>query len=79
MIINLYTMEGCPRCRIIKDLCSRCDKIDINDFKEVVIDPSDESDTDVQLLKENNIETLPVLLVDDKFMDFGEAMKFLTT
>ena len=79
MVINLYTMKGCPRCKIIKDLCSHCDKISTNDFKEIIIDPSDELDTDVQLLKEKGIETLPILLVDDDFMDFGRAVKFLTS
>lgn len=75
--INLYTQEGCPKCTILRRACNESEFIKHNDFKEIKLNPADDKDTDLQLLIEHDIRSMPVLLVDDKFYNFGEAMEFL--
>nr|CAI9751424.1 hypothetical protein DGKKSRWO_DGKKSRWO_CDS_0133 [uncultured phage]CAI9752310.1 hypothetical protein CVNMHQAP_CVNMHQAP_CDS_0133 [uncultured phage] len=77
-VINLYTMSGCPRCNVLKKRCANSKYIATTDFKVVTIDPTNELDTDVQLLKEKGITSMPIMLVNDTFYDFDSAMKFLT-
>lgn len=76
-VINLYTMKGCPKCDILKDRCNNSSIVDSEDFKIVEVNPNNLNDTDVQLLIEHNKLNLPILLVNNKFMEFGEAMKFI--
>lgn len=75
--INLYTIIGCPKCRILANECKNNDKIKNSDFKTIVVDTNNEYNTDLQLLLEHNITSLPVLLVDDQFLNFNEAMSWL--
>ena len=77
-VVNLYTMNGCPRCSVLKKRCANSKYISTADFKIITIDPTDDSDTDVQLLKEKGIASMPIMLVNDTFYDFNSAMKFLT-
>lgn len=76
-VINLYTTIGCPKCNVLRNKCAKSDIIANSDFEEVIIDPSNKDDTDLQLLIEHNITQLPVLLVDNTFMNFNEAMSFI--
>lgn len=74
--INLYVTTGCPKCRIIKEMCKNNPKIVSSDFK--IIDViNDETDTDFQLLIEKGMTTFPVLLVNDDFMNFSSAVEWL--
>lgn len=74
-IINLYTKPNCPMCKILKNECVKSDIIKESDFQ--VSEIVSEDDTDYQLLIEHNIATLPVLLVDNTFLSFSEAMQFV--
>lgn len=76
-IINLYTMSGCPRCKTLKSVCDKSKYIKSNDYKIVNIDPNDKKDTDFQMLMEHNIFDMPILLVNDNFYHFGEAMNYI--
>lgn len=76
-VINLYTTAGCPKCKILKERCETSAVIANSDFKVIEIDPFNESDTDLQLLIEKGMLSFPVLLVNDTFMDFGQAMRYV--
>lgn len=76
-VINLYTTVGCPKCEILRKRCAESAVIADSDFKEIVIDPNNDNDTDLQLLIEHSMVSFPVLLVDNDFMDFGRAMRFV--
>ena len=75
--INLYTTIGCPKCRILANECKNNNKIKNSDFKIITINTDNECDTDLQLLLEHNITSLPILLVDNQFLNFNEAMSWL--
>lgn len=75
--INLYTKKGCPKCNILRKRCKASPIIANTDFKEFVVDTNDESNPFLALLIENGMTNFPVLLVDDDFMDFDKAMKYL--
>lgn len=77
-VINLYTMEGCPKCKILHKKCAESPIIANSNFKEIIIDPNNTEDTDVQLLIEKGITSMPVLLVDDDFMTFDRALQYLS-
>ena len=62
-IIKLYT-TGCPKCEVLKAKLKQ---------KNI---PFDEIN-DMQPLLERGFMTVPVLEVDDKFMDFSEAIKYV--
>lgn len=76
-VINLYTKESCPKCKILKEECKNSDIIKNSDFQISVIDVNDKSNTDLQLLIEQGFSVLPVLLVDNTFLDFTKAMSFI--
>lgn len=61
-LIVLYS-TGCPRCKVLKQ------KLDSNGTKYSLVD-----DVDTMSLK--GIETVPVLEVDGKLMNFPEALKW---
>lgn len=75
--INLYTMPGCPKCEILKKKCSNNNYILVNDFKICEVNPNDKNDAYLMFLQEHGIENMPILLVNDKIFNFGEAIKFL--
>ena len=77
-VINLYvSSDGCPKCSVLIKRCEDSVKIKDSDFQIICVDPSDKDDTNLQLLLENNMLTFPVLLVNDEFMDFGQAMRYI--
>lgn len=77
-VINLYSMPGCPKCKILKDICNQSVYINDNDFKIMEIDTNNlENDTSYQILKEHNIMDMPVLLVNDTFYQFAEAVQYV--
>ena len=76
-VVNLYTTIGCPKCNVLRKLCEESDFIKHSDFKEFIVDPKDKADTNLQLLIENKIKSFPVLLIDDCFYNFTEAMWIL--
>lgn len=78
-VINLYVLaNSCPKCKVLKEACEKSKIIQDSDFQVSVIDPvSNPEDTNYQLLLEHNITMLPVLLVDNDFYDFGNAMNFV--
>ena len=78
-VINLYILSNsCPKCKVLKEACESSKIIQNSDFQVSIIDPINNSeDTNYQLLLEHNITMLPVLLVDNDFYDFGNAMKFV--
>lgn len=65
MQVNLYS-TGCPKCKVLKS------KLDNKNIAYNTI-----SDTDIIISK--GINTIPVLEVDGKFMDFKEAVDWLNT
>lgn len=75
--INLYTIIGCPKCKILANECKNNDKIKDSDFKIITINTDNKYDTDLQLLLEHNITSLPVLLINNQFLNFNEAMTWL--
>lgn len=75
--INLYTTKGCPKCKVLRKKCQESPIIANSNFREFEIDTNDKSDTNLALLIEKGITSFPVLLVDDDFMDFNKAMKYL--
>lgn len=76
-VINLYTLENCPKCAILKKKCSNSKYVQNSDFSIITIDPSNKDDTDVQLLIEKGISQMPVLLVNNTFYDFDDAIKYI--
>lgn len=75
--INLYTTISCPKCKILVNECKNNDKIKDSDFKIITINTDNKYDTDLQLLLEHNITSLPVLLINNQFLNFNEAMTWL--
>lgn len=73
--VNLYVMDGCPKCRIAKEKLLEFykNRSDV-DFRIIKINPKDPNDTDTQMLIERNMLMLPVLLVGDDFYNFSEIM-----
>lgn len=76
LVINIYTKEGCPKCKVLQEICKNSKFIAENDFQicDVEKDP-----VYLDLLKENNITSLPVLLVDNDFYNFNEAITYIRT
>lgn len=63
-MITIYTTETCPKCKILKKKLT-----DKNiDFKEI---------NDVEILKSLDIYDVPVLEVDDTFLDFSAANSWI--
>lgn len=63
-MITIYTTETCPKCKILKKKLT-----DKNiDFKEI---------NDVEILKSLDIYDVPVLDVDDTFLDFSAANSWI--
>lgn len=60
----LYSTESCPRCKILKQ------KLTDNNIEF-------EECHDMEILESLNIEEVPQLLVNDKLLSFGEAVKFI--
>lgn len=56
--------NNCPRCKILKQ------KLDDKQIKYTISEDFDE-------LIENNLQTAPILKIDDKYYQFGEAVKFI--
>lgn len=74
--INLYTSPTCPKCKILKKLCDESKFIKDSDFQLCdVTEPG--SEAYIETLREQGISELPILLVDDKFLHFDEAVNFL--
>lgn len=74
-VVNLYTIDNCPKCNLLKNFCSESQFIADSDFK--IINIKDDSDTDYHLLREHHILSMPVLLVNNTFYTFAEAIDFL--
>ena len=56
--------NNCPRCKILKQ------KLDNKQIKYIISDDFDE-------IIEQGLQTAPILKVDDKYLQFGEAIKFI--
>lgn len=78
-VINLYITKGCPKCGILQKECEKSEIIKNSDFQVSVIDTNDTNNTDLQLLLEHNLTMFPVLLVDNTFLNFEDAMHFVRT
>lgn len=78
-IINVYTMENCPKCKILKESLLKTGIMTNNEYdvKFITINPEDKKDPNLNLLIENGYFMLPVLLVNDTFMNFTQAMEFI--
>lgn len=74
--INLYAKEGCPKCEVLETICKNSKFILENDFQicDIEKDP-----IYLELLKENNIVSLPVLLIENTFYTFNEAITYIRT
>lgn len=59
-MIEIYTTDKCPMCKILKE---KMDKKNIQ-YNEV---------SDIKILMEKNIRSVPVLNIDGVFMNFVEA------
>lgn len=73
-VINLYTIPDCPKCKILKKKCENSNYIKNSDFKIINIL---ESPTDKELLLEVGCNTVPVMLINDTFFNFSEAMTII--
>lgn len=78
-VINLYVTKGCSKCEILQKECEKSEVIKNSDFQISVIDANDTNDTDLQLLLEHGLTMFPVLLVDNTFLNFENAMHFVRT
>ncbi len=67
MKIILYS-TNCPKCNIIKLKLQQL-HLDYTLVEDV--------DTTVDIAKQHNIKSAPILQVDDKFYDFNAAVAFL--
>lgn len=76
-VINLYTTVGCPKCEILRKRCKSSPIIANSDFEEFIVDTDNSEDTNLCLLIEKGMTSFPVLVVDNDFMDFDKAMKYL--
>lgn len=66
-MIKMYS-TGCPKCNVLKK------KLDLSGIEyEIVTDTA----AIQEIGKQNNISVLPILSVDDKIMDFKDAVKWL--
>ena len=65
MSIILYS-TGCPKCKVLKA------KLDQKDLTYDI-------ETDIEKMKELNILSLPVLKVDDKFLQFKDAVDWVNS
>lgn len=77
--INVYTMENCPKCKILKESLLKTGIMTNNkyDVKFITINPENKEDPNLNLLIEKGYFMLPVLLVNDTFMNFTQAMEFI--
>lgn len=75
-VINLYTIPNCPKCNILKSLCKNSKYILDSDFQ--VCDISQEgNETYANLLAEEGFKEVPVLLVNNTFYSFNDALTFI--
>ena len=65
MSITLYS-TGCPKCKVLKA------KLDQKDLTYDI-------ETDIEKMKELNILSIPVLKVDDKFLQFKDAVDWVNS
>lgn len=65
MSITLYS-TGCPKCKVLKA------KLDQKDLTYDI-------ETDIEKMKELNILSVPVLKVDDKFLQFKDAIDWVNS
>lgn len=65
MSITLYS-TGCPKCKVLKA------KLDQKDLTYDI-------ETDIEKMKELNILSVPVLKVDDKFLQFKDAVDWVNS
>lgn len=65
-MITIYTTETCPRCKILKM------KLDSKNIEY-------EENYDIDKLAEMNVMSVPQLVIDDKMMDFGEAISWVNS
>ena len=75
--VNIYTTKDCPKCKILLNLCEKSNKLKNTDYQIIEIDTSDTTDTNFQLLVENNITMLPVILINNDFLDFNDSILWL--
>lgn len=62
--ITIYTMDGCPKCMILKEkLYSK--HLSFTECKNI------------EEMKELGIATVPVLKVNDKYLDFKDANNYI--
>ncbi len=66
--MTLYS-TGCPKCRVLEK------KLEILGKEFTLITDSTKLR---EFADEHNIHTAPILVVDDKIMDFKEAIKYLS-
>lgn len=67
MGIQLYS-TNCPKCKVVETLLNRA---------EAVFDIIDDVDKVVAFGEEQGITTAPILVVDDKILDFSDAVKYI--
>jgi glutaredoxin len=65
MNLTLYS-TGCPKCKVLKA------KLDQKDLTYDI-------ETDIEKMKELNILSVPVLKVDDKFLQFKDAIDWVNS
>ena len=59
-MITIYTTDTCPKCKILK---KKLDSKNIH-YKEI---------NDIEILKSLDIYEVPILEVDNKFLEFNDA------
>lgn len=64
IMINLYTTESCPMCKMLKK------KLEEKNIPFQLIN-------DVDVLTEKNIMHVPVLEIDNKYMNLKEALTWV--
>lgn len=75
--INLYALKSCSKCNILAKICRESKYVKSSDFKIFIIDTNDENDSNLNLLKEHGVVDMPVLLVNNKFYSFAEAINYI--
>jgi len=66
-MVTLYTIN-CPKCKVVEM------KLDQKGIEYKKIENEDEV---VKFGAEHNVRTAPILVVDDKVLDFSNAIKYI--
>ena len=66
-MVTLYTIN-CPKCKVVE---MKLDQKGI-EYKKI-----DNEETVVKFGEEHNVRSAPILVVDDKVLDFSNAIKYI--